>query len=819
MKIKIYLFFLLLTAMIQAQEVIYYDKDWQPTTKENHVYYRPMPLKKVGELALLVDYHKNGKMQFQGYIYPNDEHKYVGDVYWYDENGFDNGMRQSINESSERELTYYNQDGSIWQKIKYKENGEKSEITTYVSGKELFKGNLISYDQYSGAFSPKLPDDYYDRPFQETKEPTFIEVPPPPMMVETVPVMGSESEEEPMEIKPREHYFEVIYWENGKKAKESKFEIGEYGSGKLVEEKFWDNAGKLISEINFKNSSKEKKYLKVDYFTRNNFAVQVKSQWEMKNESREGKSIFYDSNGKLIREETYKQGLILEDVNYLSSNVSNKRIYQNNEPFEGNFTDESGPFEFSYTLEKGKKIGKEIVKNVETDKVVAEGSYKDGLPFDGKFISTERYIVSNYKNGILDGIQTIYQNFYDDIPAEEYEMKNGKREGFRKIYQYGELKYESIYKNDTIFSGKISEGNEELIYVNGNLTERQIFTGDYEGLGIVEKYVNNQLDQVIYFNFTINGNPQESYQGKYKNGKPFQGYFYGNVIVDDIHLIDYYENGTIKYQYSFDIIEQMDNYRHYIYNQKAEFKNGKIVNGPEFLSPNKNGFLKLDYKDNKVNELEINLFAMHYFNRINFIREKNEITVSEFESPYKVKIFPKDNFVTANLYENDKLIKEQKPIGEVKEGTPNSSTLYYFRDNQIKTYSIPRDNFDEFEGIDRHLFAVKILSIFPLKMNLDDVMDHFSKAFQTEDFDHIFDVGDNSLIPISGEEYLSFLEYDENGKPGFGIRIKQEKNGEILAEGIEDDKVKKSVKVKSISELKANDHKILQDLMHKLLNE
>lgn len=812
MKIKTYLLLLFFATIIQAQDVIYYDKDWQTTTKENHVYYRKMPLKKVGELLYLVDYYKNGTMQFQGYIYPNDEHNYVGDAYWYDENGLDDGIKQSINKSSEKELMYFNQDGSIWQKINYDEDGEKSKITVYHKGKELFWGSVAGYNQYKGTFSPKIPDDYYETSEMEEKRPTYTEV---------APMIGMETTEPKKPEKSKEFYFEVIYWENGKKAKESKFELTEYGNSKLVEETYWDEAGKLISEINLENFSKEKKYLEVGYYTRNNFAFKVKEKFEMVDKEKNGITTYYNSKGEIKSTEKYIKGEKTEETTYENGKPT-VAYYKNFEPFEGNFTKEFGNKSQTYTLKNGKIEGEVVVTDKETNKVVAKGIYKNDLPVDGSFyVDNSSLKLYQYKNGKQEGIQKFFDNYWDEELSEEFEMKAGKREGFRKIYEDGSVKYESIYKNDTIVSGKIREGDEELIYDDGNLTER-LFLKEYdEGFERIEKYENNELSAIEYFNFTIDENPQESYQGKYKNGKPFQGYFQNQVVVDDIHLVDYYENGQIKYQYSFNFLEQMDNYRHYVYTEKAEFENGKVINGAEFLPPTRNSFLKLNYKNKKVNGLEINLFGMHYFNRINFIREENEIRVTEFESPYTVKIFPKDNFITTSLYENDKLIKEQKPISEVKEGSPNSSTFYFVRDNQIKTYSVQKDNYNEYDGIDTHQFAVKILSVFPLsgKMNLDDVMNHFSKAFQSEDFDHIFDVDDYSLVPISSEEYLSFLEYDENGKPGFGIRIKQEKNGEILAEGIEDDKVKKSVKVKSISELKANDHKILQDLMHKLLNE
>lgn len=808
--IKIFLLFLLFTITIRAQNVIYFDNNWNETTKENHAFYRPMPLKKVGELLLLVDHYKNGKMQFQGYIKPENEEVYIGDVYWYDENGFDKSMTQNINETSQKELTYYNQDGSIWQKIIYNENGKKSKITTYLNGKELFSGSILEQDKYKGTFSPKIPDYYYRR-FQEENETVYVEI---------APIPGIETQGNSNQSKPKEFYFEVIYWENGQKAKESKFVFSEYGYKELMDEKYWDETGKLISEINFENFSKEKKYLKVNYLTRNNFAVKTEYILEMKNKSREGKSSFYDLNGKLIREEIYAQGLLKEEIIHSDINKKSTRLYKKDEPFEGDFTQKVGPFEFSYKMENGKKVDQETVKNLDSQEIVAQGLYKDNLPFDGKFISTERYIVSNYKKGILDGLQVIYENFYDDVPAEEYEIKNGKREGFRRIYKIGELKYESLYKNDSIFSGKILEGDEELTYVNGMLTQKIVLSNGYDkGFELIEKYENNKISSVEYFNFTIAENPKESYLGTYKNGFPYEGYFANNVIIDDIHLIDYFENGKIKYQYSFDILEQMESYHHYYYNQKAEFENGKVLNGAEFF-PNANGYLKINYKDEIVNGLEVNLFAMHYFNRINFIREQNEIIVSEFQSPYKVKIFTKDNFLTASLYENDKLIKTQELIDEIKEGNPNSATFYYLKENEILTFSMQRDIFDEYERVDREQFTVKILSIFPMSgRNLDDVMSHFSKAFQSSDYDHLFDVADSSFFPFSEKEFLTSLEYDKNGKPEFGIRIIKENNGEILLESIDNNKVKKSVKVKSISELIANNNQILKDLMYKLLND
>ncbi|MCH5599191.1 toxin-antitoxin system YwqK family antitoxin [Niabella ginsengisoli] len=442
----------------------------------------------------------------------------------------------------------------------------------------------------------------------DEKIPTYTPVPP---------IAGIESSEKAYQTKPKEYYFEVVYWTNGTKAKESKFELTEYGNRAMNEEKYWDENGKLISEINFKNIPKDKKYLQIEYYTRNNFAVQLKQKRELSNQEFDGISTYYNADGKIQKTVKYIHGTISEETSF-ENGKSTMSYYQNGEPYEGIFTNVSSDKLTTYTLVKGKKEGKVITQNTKTNTLFAQGIYKNGLPIEGSFYFDEEPVkLLQYKNGKQEGIQKEFTNWNDEL-KEEYEMKAGKRNGFRKIYEDGKLKYESVYKNDEIFSGKIWEGEDELTYVDGQLMERIVLGSDYDrGISIIEKFENGEISSVEYFNFTIKEKPQESYKGKYKNGNPFHGYFANQIIVDKIYLIDYFENGKIKYQYSFDILEQLEGYRHYIYNHKAEFENGKVLNGAEFIPPTKNGFLKINYKNGVADALEINLFAMHYFNRIN----------------------------------------------------------------------------------------------------------------------------------------------------------------------------------------------------------
>ena len=471
---------------------------------------------------------------------------------------------------------------------------------------------------------------------------------------------------------------------------------------------------------------------------------------------------------------------------------------------------------------KGRKEGTVVTKDPETSAVLAEGTYRNGKPIDGTFYFDGDHIrLLQYKNGKQEGVQQIFANESGKVLSEAYEMKDSLMNGFRRIYKEGKLKYESLYSKGKIVSGVITKDDEVLTYSDGRLTERNVLTDRYnEALKLTEKYQDGKISSVEYFHFTLQEKPQQSYKGVYRNGAPYQGYFMNQNLIDNIYLVDYYENGIIKYQYSFDLIRQLDNYKHYVYTTKAEFENGKIFNGPEYLLPAKYTLLKIDHEQGAIKSLEVNLFAMNYFNRINFIHTKDSILVNELESPYTLKIFSEDSLTTAGLYKEGELIRTQKPLSVVKEGTARSLTAYYLEGNQIKTLSFLRKQYDTKEEEDPNKLTIKIFSLFPLKtVSLDSVMNHFIADFKTDDIQHFEQVADKTFLPFTEDDFLSLVEYDDNSKISFGIKIRQESTDVLLLEGFKDDQLKKSMKVGSLSALIADNKKILKDFMNKLLNE
>ena len=105
---------------------------------------------------------------------------------------------------------------------------------------------------------------------------------------------------------------------------------------------------------------------------------------------------------------------------------------------------------------------------------------------------------------------------------------------------------------------------------------------------------------------------KDSYTGIYKNDKPFSGYFATDS--KEFKHVDYYENGIIKYQYSNNYLENLEKYIYPNYDIKSTYKDGKIVDGPEYIKLDRQ-FISKYWKNGVLTSYDIDLFAMHYFNR------------------------------------------------------------------------------------------------------------------------------------------------------------------------------------------------------------
>ena len=77
-----------LTLSLSAQETIWFDSNWNVTTKDKAFHYRPAP-KKMDKGYWIVDYYLNGVKQMEGLSTTNEPNKemYIGTVNYFHENG------------------------------------------------------------------------------------------------------------------------------------------------------------------------------------------------------------------------------------------------------------------------------------------------------------------------------------------------------------------------------------------------------------------------------------------------------------------------------------------------------------------------------------------------------------------------------------------------------------------------------------------------------------------------------------------------------------------------------------------------------------
>jgi len=142
--------FAFLTASVSAQETIHetiwFDSNWNITTKEKAIYYRPSP-KSQKNGYLIVDYYMNGNKQMEGFSSintPNQE-KFDGVVKYYFEDGVlyqeisyqtgkINGYRKIYFKSGKlKEERDYRGDKRVGKHSEYYESGELSIVGKYLN--------------------------------------------------------------------------------------------------------------------------------------------------------------------------------------------------------------------------------------------------------------------------------------------------------------------------------------------------------------------------------------------------------------------------------------------------------------------------------------------------------------------------------------------------------------------------------------------------------------------------------------------------------------------------------------------------------------
>lgn len=206
---------------------LYFDKEWKETGKSNALYFRPLPLPRLGNLELLTDYYMKDKtIQMQGYIADKNHKSYVGDIFWFAPDGENRSGSSFINKTKQKKLTYYFDDGKVWKTVEYGDSLKAGKTIEYkpdgtILGEALYKNGLlesgtvgdISSREYSRYNKKRDSDETVSLP--ERKDGKVVE------------------------------YKQVYYW---KKNLKTAVEYS-YRNGKLMLEKNFDENGHLIQQL------------------------------------------------------------------------------------------------------------------------------------------------------------------------------------------------------------------------------------------------------------------------------------------------------------------------------------------------------------------------------------------------------------------------------------------------------------------------------------------------------------------------------------------------------------------------------------------
>lgn len=810
----------------QNTDPVYYDQDWKVTSKAKASYYRVMPMKEIGELVLIQDFYINGTPQFEGYAFKKDENAYVGDIVWYDEYGNDNNFRQYRNDTKNLTLLYYHPNGKIRKKVQYKNGVKEGEALIYgTDGAILMKGTYTKGKPTSGSFEKvknshdydynSKSDDDNDKPKVLTEA---VVLPSSPALAQAVEVSPQIVEvvapaEIPIEeissnkSKNRKTVSEKIFWKDSKQlAQEIVYEISSY-SFKPIVQKNCDRSGKLIQSLQENHFEKYGNGIangtEYAYYLQNNFANGLKSVSVFANGDKSGKETAYFPNGKIASETNFKNGLKEgeEIIFNEDETLKSKRTYIENEPFNGNFDEQINDAFVSLNYVKGLKEGEAIAKNENRD-VIAKGIYKNGKPFNGTFIEEKQrmsgdFELINVENFKQTGLQKVFSYSLYNLD-KTYTIQNEKLNGVTTFYNDGKIAGTLEYKNDEPYNGTLVDNDKNSVYKNGKLIEEIFFENHYNKDNIKKQkfYENGILVKVKDYSFSITEKPQEFYEGIFKNGKPFSGYFETDYS-REFKQVDYFENGIPKFQYSNDYLKNMDNYTHQNYNIKSTYKDGKIFDGAEYILNEKQFTIKY-WKNGVLKSFDWDLFAMHYFNRLHFELKSNAIEVSDMQANRKaeIKIGQSQNTFNKQLSIDGKVIDDTRKDyleSKYKEGI----IAYHEKEGKIISTAInPMD--ESMEATEGTELFYKVYMMVKESASLQENFNSLAEKISGNKF--IEETDENNII--------TGIQLDAEGKPKDGILITPTQNDTYTLQLYMNRKLIKTVENVSYNKVKEEARKL-----------
>ena len=268
--------------------------------------------------------------------------------------------------------------------------------------------------------------------------------------------------------------------------------------------------------------------------------------------------------------------------------------------------------------------------------------------------------------------------------------------------------------------------------------------------------------------FVIASKPAAAYSRTYKDGKPFNGFFKTELPGLNLYLVDEYENGQARYQYSKSGLEEGSEGGKNFLDAKSVYQDGKIVDGPEYVQL-EGGLTVKDWKQGKLARFTVDLFAMNYYNRIILEKKADTILIRNLEDTVSsIKIYYKDQRLTTDMSASGKPLFYNQQIAFNMDKLPANSRITGLKKDGVTYYNASKNIELNVEPLHVHKINTKLFfSLFlPKTTDLNLVFQHLGDLFSKEDA--LLAIYKSGAVKETAE-VLTYLQTDVQGKVISGI--------------------------------------------------
>ena len=615
------------TNLTAQKDTLYFNSAWNKVTdKTDAAFFRPLPLKKVGDLHQIKDYYINGNLQMDGYWSDIENETLEGKVSWYYENGKLSQENEYKNGSPHGKSTYYTKEGFLRATGAYKNgqawNGTVPSLCCPGRVSEFKEGDEIAYlTFYKGL--PQL----------------------------------------------------------------AKKEI--FGEGDISKILYYDKNGDSIGQISYKDGEAEKGEF-IWFYMDGEQAVSISNLIHYINGKLEGEEISYSENGEIITKGTNKNdahwngsfirsSLTKEIVNYKVGKPEGKQTVFYNDSLKN--------IKSYLHIINGKKEG-ESAYFYKDGKELSKGIFKNDKPWNGTFFDNDNNTLSSYKEGEKHGLFIQYGSEGEIVQQQEY--KNGEITGLVKSKGYFKDKTcECQYKNGQPFSGEVCKDVDVEKYENGLLTLTARYDDELAKVLKRKTFYKDSLKskQIIYYNNKeyeltfkndepLDGVDFDSYDEEsitYVNGEKHGAFFNLKNALHSLKISGHFKNGRLNGTIHFNDSES---------NKKTActYNEGEPIDGVSM----EDNFITT-YKNSKKHGLETTLRRDEFYGKIydsivrNYKQGKLDGDITYYKEGQKVA----SGSYKANQPYQDTVFEGQYRKNTYHKGELRASTLL-FKFNEYK---------------------------------------------------------------------------------------------------------------------------------------